>query len=128
MEIETFNPCLMKSTVRGIDNPVVRIYPSGLISFNKNASKVFSLKKGDRVLFHQDKSRPKDWYISFGIHGFKLGSFNQGDLRFNNKELQEKISASILGNIKGKLIIPIVTLPQLHGEYTLYSLLTSNYT
>lgn len=128
MELITVTPSSLKSTVRGIDIPVIRIYPKGTISFNKHAIKTFSLKKGDKVLFHQDKSKPKDWYISFGIHGFKLGSFNQGDMRFNNMALKSRLMESVLGTDKGKIIIPIVTLPQLHGEYTLYSLLTSNYT
>ena len=78
--------------------PTVRLSQvSGSITFSKTFTREAEIKHGDRLLFHQDSVRLKDWYVSKtdDPKGLKLRLQSNNQLMCTSKGMVNKILSSI---------------------------------
>lgn len=61
MKLKTFN--IANSKGHNDTTPRLSMNNSGLISFNGALAEKMKLRKGLKILFHQDEDRPQDWFI-----------------------------------------------------------------
>lgn len=109
---------------RAVGKASVRIEPRGTLSFSGRCRKDLGLAEGDKIIIHQDKSRPKDWYISKtdSEYGLTLRKQGPAQLIVNAKSIVRKIYES-LGVAGGSKTFIMATEP-VEGEY--YAIITSS--
>ncbi len=99
---------------------------SGLISFNKELIAQLDLDEGSHVIFHQNKNKPRDWYIEVGMAGgFELRfSANKKCLNFNNTSLARKILSSVdFNELYGSCGVSTTRISS--GDKVLYAVITA---
>lgn len=97
---------------------------TGTVSFSSGFVAQTDVNPGDKLAFHQDKDRPRDWYVSKtdSPDGMRLRNQSNGQLIFMNKGLVRKILRS-LNCEGGSVSFKISTVP-LEERY--YAIITSN--
>lgn len=97
MQFNILDTTNVKSGVR-TSRPFIRITrKSGTITFNKSASKHFSLTAGMQVRFLQSQSDPQDWFIQFvKKDGFVIReAHDKGVFMFNSSAMVAEIMQSV---------------------------------
>lgn len=125
MKLKDYNTFTSKNQAKGKSS--VRVNrKSGVIAFSAKASQKMGLSEIRYVMFHQDETRPRDWYVSVSDHksgGFSLRrNSNTRSVLFNSSHLANSIldSVGITANsaimmiaketeIDGKILWPIIT-------------------
>jgi hypothetical protein len=78
--------------------PTIRINSkNGSIAFSKHFAELAGFKSGDKIAFHQDKNRAKDWYVSKTDHlrGLKLRLQANTQLVCTSTGMARKILSSL---------------------------------
>lgn len=82
--------------------PMMSVFTSGFIKFNKVAVKNMGLKTGSKISFFRDERNPSDWYIKVTDNGVPLEyeSTNILKLRFQNVVFEILKSFNISQNVR----------------------------
>ena len=102
MELQDYTR--LDCAVRFVDKATIHFTKTGMIGLNKCAVEKLELKANGKVMLHQDKSKPVDWYLSKtdSEFGFILRQ-SSTSLCFNANLIAKKLFKSV-GIIHGTSI------------------------
>lgn len=102
-------------------------FSSGLVTINKAAAELLSLKAGDQVVILQDADEETDWYLEkVKTKGFPLRQMKEGNgsLLFNNAHVTKIMADSMTFTGKSGRIL-IAGQPTKLDKRNLWALLTA---
>lgn len=115
MELQDYTR--LDCTARFIDKATIHFSKSGMIGLNRCAIEKLELKAKEKVMLHQDKSRPEDWYLSKtdSEYGFILRQ-SSTMLCFNANSIAKKLFKSI-GLVSGTSITLTIAKEPVEKKY-----------
>ena len=115
----------IKNTNARSSTNTITLGSSGLIAFSVAASEMLQLEKGVKLMFLQDKDRPKDWYLNISDDGDSCPrKYKDNMFCFNASGLARTIKKSLDADEKKSLKIALGEPFDNEGQ-TLIALLTA---